>query len=342
MGAVSRSKAMFDIFKRVIEKGQTRPILIICLCVFAIITELILISFQPTKGNAFDKKDVLYLDMIRNYGDNIPLQFPIDVYATANGDIYIIDSGPNKIWIFNEDLLPVSMIDKKNGLNYPISIAVDKKGMIFVSEATPEEKHKGRITIFDPIGRKKGTIQFKGFPGVEKFMARDMAIDEEGNLYLAGGSSGPVVIISSDGSFVRTIQPINITKEGKEIRADITRVDLKGDLIYLLSELQGQVYVYNRKGDKINVFGKKGGSPGKLSRAQGLAVDPMDGIIYVMDYMRHTLLIYDTSGSFMNEFGGEGWGPGWFNYPKDICIDTQGRLFVADAFNKRVQIFKTR
>ncbi len=44
----------------------------------------------------------------------------------------------------------------------------------------------------------------------------------------------------------------------------------------------------------------------------------------------------------MNEFGGEGWGPGWFNYPKDICVDTQGRLFVADAFNKRVQIFRTR
>ncbi len=67
-------------------------------------------------------------------------------------------------------------------------------------------------------------------------------------------------------------------------------MDIKGELIYLLSELQGQVYVYNRKGDKINVFGKKGGSPGKLSRAQGLAVDPVEGIIYVMDYLRHTLL----------------------------------------------------
>jgi tripartite motif-containing protein 2/3/tripartite motif-containing protein 71 len=61
-----------------------------------------------------------------------------------------------------------------------------------------------------------------------------------------------------------------------------------------------------------------------------------------MDYMRHTLLIYDSSGSFLNEFGGAGWGPGWFSYPKDICIDNLGRLFVADTFNQRVQVFQTR
>jgi DNA-binding beta-propeller fold protein YncE len=335
---------MFNSLRQLIEKRQINPSLVICLCIIAIIIGFlfILISFQPTRLNAFDKKDIQYLDMIKNYGDNISFKFPIDVYAAKNGDIYIIDSGPNKIWIFNDNLLPVSTIDKKNGLDYPISIAVDKKGMIFVSEATPDKKQKGSITIFDPIGRKKGTLQFEGFPGFETFVARDMAIDEEGNLYLAGGSSGPLIIMTSDGNFVKSIQPVRKTKAGKEINADVTRVDLKEDLIYLLSEWEGQIYVYNRKGDEVNVFGKKGGSPGKLNRAQGLAVDPRDGIIYVMDYMRHTLLIYDSSGSFMNEFGGEGWGPGWFNYPKDICIDNQGRLFVADAFNKRVQIFKTR
>lgn len=335
---------MFNSLRQFIKKMQIYPSLGICFCIIAILIGLssTLISFQAAPLNAFDKKDIIYLDMIKTYGDNKSFQFPIDVYAAENGDIYIIDNGPNKIWIFNEHLLPLSIIDKTNGLDYPISIAVDKKGMIYVSESTPDKKHKGSITVFDPIGRKKRTIQFEGFPEFETFVARDMAIDEEGNLYLAGGSSGPLVIMTSDGNFVKSIQPIKRTKTGKVINADVTRVDLREDLIYLLSEWEGQIYVYNRKGDEVNVFGKKGGSPGKLNRAQGLAVDPRDGIIYVMDYMRHTLLIYDPSGSFMNEFGGEGWGPGWFNYPKDICIDNQGRLFVADAFNKRVQIFKTR
>ncbi len=206
MGAISRPNAMFNLIKRIIEKRRRHPFFIICFRVFAanIIAFLfILISFQPVILNAFDKRDVLYLDMIKNYEDNISLQFPVDVYTTENGDIYIIDSGPNRIWIFNRKLLPISMIDKKNGLNYPISIAVDKKGMIFVSEATPEEKHKGCITIFDPIGRKKGTIQFEGFAGNETFVARDMAVDEDGNLYLAGGSSGPLVIISPMGASLK-------------------------------------------------------------------------------------------------------------------------------------------
>jgi sugar lactone lactonase YvrE len=334
---------MLNILEQITGKRQSYPFLIIYYYIFIIIEVLCLfMSFQPTTLNAFDKIEIRYLDMIKTPGGSTSFQFPIDVYTTENGDIYILDSGPNKIWIFDKYLLPLSVIDKANGLKYPISFAVDAKGMVFVSEETPGEKHKGRITIFDHIGRKKGTIQFEGFPGVETFMARDMAIDEEGNLYLAGGSSGSLVIISADGNLVKTIQPIKMTKEGKEINADVTRVDIKGDRIYLLSEWLGQVYVYNRKGDKVGEFGRKGGSPGKMSRAQGLAVDPKEGIIYVMDYMRHTLLIYDSSGNFMNEFGGEGWEPGWFTYPKDICVDTQGRLFVADAFNKRVQIFKTR
>lgn len=339
---------MLESFRQTGEKGNKYSFLLMCPNVISLISFLFLISspflfFLPAPSHGFNKKEIRYLDMIKGYADNISLQFPIDVYASEDGDIYILDSGIHMILIFNKDLLPISVIDKTNGLNYPITLAVNDKGMVFVSEETPNQKQKGLIKVFDSLGRKKEVIHFEGFPGAESFVARDMAIDENGNLYLAGGQSGLLVVLSKDGKFLMNIQlPIEKIRDGKEQKSDVSRVGLKGDHIYLLSEWQGHVYVYNRKGDKVSVFGKKGGSPGKLSRAQGLAIDPEEGVTYVMDYMRHTLLIYDSTGGFMNEFGGKGWGPGWFNYPKDICIDSQGRLFVADTFNKRVQVFQTR
>jgi len=303
---------------------------------------ILFLVFTLLPGNAFDIKEITYLHMIKSYGDDFPVQFPVDICAAENGDIYILDAGLNKILIFNKDLVPISVLHKSNGLKNPVSIAVDNKGMIYISEILHNEKRKGHIAILDPLGRKKKVLHFEGFPEAENFVAADIAIDEGGNLYLAGGTSGPLIILSGDGRFIRAIQPVEHTESGEESKADVARVALKDDLIYLLSEWHGHVYLYTKGGEKTKVFGKKGGSPGKLSRAQGLAVDPIEGKTYVMDYLRHTILLFDASGTFVREYGGEGWDPGWFSYPRDICLDKQGRLFVADTFNKRIQVFQTR
>ncbi len=162
------------------EKGQRHPFSITCHYMFYLIALSCLLSIlfmmsSPAASHAFDKKKIQYLDMIKTSNDNISLKFPTDVYTTQNSDIYILDAGLQMILIFDKDLLPVSVIDKTNGLKHPMSIAVDKKGMIYVSEETPGEKHKGWIAVFDPLGRKKKTIKFEGFPGAETFVARVMS-----------------------------------------------------------------------------------------------------------------------------------------------------------------------
>ena len=118
-------------------------------------------------------------------------------------------------------------------------------------------------------------------------------------------------------------------------------LDNKGN-IYLLSEIEGRVYIYDQNRKFVSKFGEKGGSTGKLSRPRALAIDSLNGNLFVVDYMRHVITIYTSDGSYYHEFGGLGWKPGWFQHPNDIAVDSKGRLFVADFFNNRVQIFKTR
>ena len=44
-------------------------------------------------------------------------------------------------------------------------------------------------------------------------------------------------------------------------------------------------------------------------------------------------------GIFVKAWGRKGSGPGEFDAPHSITIDSQGRLFVADRANSRIQIF---
>jgi hypothetical protein len=48
---------------------------------------------------------------------------------------------------------------------------------------------------------------------------------------------------------------------------------------------------------------------------------------------------FTKDGTFVKSFGRWGSGPGEFKTPHDIALDAQGRLFVADRGNMRIQIF---
>ena len=48
---------------------------------------------------------------------------------------------------------------------------------------------------------------------------------------------------------------------------------------------------------------------------------------------------FSKDGEFLKEWGGPGTGPGQFDEPHCLAFDSQGRLFVGDRVNERIQIF---
>jgi sugar lactone lactonase YvrE len=64
------------------------------------------------------------------------------------------------------------------------------------------------------------------------------------------------------------------------------------------------------------------------------------GDIFVADgHINNRVVKYSADGQFLMAWGQAGTGPGEFNMPHSIDIDSQGRVFVADRGNNRVQIF---
>jgi hypothetical protein len=65
------------------------------------------------------------------------------------------------------------------------------------------------------------------------------------------------------------------------------------------------------------------------------------GNIYIADGMgtNNRVAKFDKDGRFIRHWGSTGTAPGQFNGVKALALDAQGNVYVADAGNKRIQVF---
>jgi DNA-binding beta-propeller fold protein YncE len=65
-----------------------------------------------------------------------------------------------------------------------------------------------------------------------------------------------------------------------------------------------------------------------------------DGNVLVMDTGNKRIKVYDSEGNFISQYGEFGFEAGQFDEPVGMSLDRQlGRLYVADTWNQRVQVF---
>ncbi|MFC3746080.1 S-layer homology domain-containing protein [Paenibacillus sp. GCM10012306] len=158
-----------------------------------------------------------------------------------------------------------------------------------------------------------------------------MAIDQEGNLYVADTMNSRVQKFTSNGQFLQ-------------------QWDIDG-MVYgmpraIAVDHSGLVYVNNGQGN-IRVFQSDGTERRRLidrnflnAGVLGMAVD-QEGNVYVSNAGLHQVRKYDPTGQVLLTWGSRGAGPGEFNAPSGIAIDREGTIFIADPGNFRIQKFDT-
>jgi len=127
-------------------------------------------------------------------------------------------------------------------------------------------------------------------------------------------------------------------------------VDTEGNL--WLADAQGngsighQVFKFSPDGEILMTLGEKGVSgsgPNLLNQPNDVVIDPNDGDIFVSEShrggMNNRIVHYSADGTYIKQWGSKGSGPGQFSEPHTIAMDSQGRLFVGDRENNRIQIF---
>lgn len=106
-----------------------------------------------------------------------------------------------------------------------------------------------------------------------------------------------------------------------------------------------EIIKFSPDGEVLMRLGEKG-NPGQ-SRTQFLRPSDMlvapDGSIFVVDGHHadgnNRVVKFDDEGNYLLEWGGTGTADGEFRDPHALAMDSQGRLFVGDRANSRLQIF---
>jgi sugar lactone lactonase YvrE len=107
-----------------------------------------------------------------------------------------------------------------------------------------------------------------------------------------------------------------------------------------------QVFKFSQAGEvllALGTAGEPGDPPERLNNPTDVIIAP-NGDIFVTEGHSNAnppgrISKFSADGTFIKTFGSFGEGPGQFRTPHGMAFDSQGRLFVADRGNNRVQVF---
>ncbi|TAK67056.1 MAG: 6-bladed beta-propeller [Betaproteobacteria bacterium] len=133
---------------------------------------------------------------------------------------------------------------------------------------------------------------------------------------------------------------IGIDEPGKLSKPLGIDVDRQGNL-YVADNGARAILIY----DKDGKFLRKIGDPKWFDRLANVTVDPKGDRVYLVDVggvtsQQHRVRVINaSSGEPLFDFGKRGKDPGDFNFPRDMVVGKDGRLYIVDSGNFRVQIF---
>jgi DNA-binding beta-propeller fold protein YncE len=164
-----------------------------------------------------------------------------------------------------------------------------------------------------------------------------VATDAADRVYVCHRGPRPVLVFDRDGRFLRSWgDDVLKTPHG-------LRIDGEGH-VWLTDIGNHQILKFDAGGKLLLSLGQKG-KPGeatdRFDRPTDVAVAP-SGEFYVSDgYGNSRVVKFAKDGTFLKQWGKKGTAAGEFNLPHAIVRDGQGRLYVGDRENNRIQIFDT-
>ncbi len=188
-------------------------------------------------------------------------------------------------------------------------------------------------------------------PGWAFVEVAGVATDSHDRVYVFNRGEHPLMVFDREGRFLTS------WAEGLFVRAHGIFIG-PDDAVYCTDDLDQTVRKFTPEGRLLLTLGTRGqasdtgingidyrtiqraGPP--FHRPTNLAL-AADGSMYVTDgYGNARVHKFAPDGRLLFSWGEPGSGPGQFNLPHGIAVDREGRVYVADRENSRIQVFSPK
>ncbi len=161
---------------------------------------------------------------------------------------------------------------------------------------------------------------------------RGLDTTKDGKLYITDTAKGDVFIFDIANKKVTSLKKMGLRGLYKPIGVAI--------------DATGRLFVSDSQSDRVHVVDPDGIPQDPLEpnipfkQPTGLAIDMENQRLYVVDTHNHHIVVFDLETlEHLQTIGRRGDDEGEFNFPSNITIGANGKLYVVDTMNGRVQSF---
>jgi DNA-binding beta-propeller fold protein YncE len=225
-------------------------------------------------------------------------------------------------------------------------VAVNSKRDIFVYTRS------GRTELleFDPQGNYMRSIG-KGLYGF--VFAHSVKVDSYGDIWCVDEGSNMVIEFSQEGRVLMVLgrrpEPSEHLLPGQALptwmfnRPTDVAWDEAGDIFVSDGYGNSRVVKYDRFGDWIKEWGRKGAAPGEFNTPHSIAVD-VRGHVYIADRGNRRIQVFDSNGTFLKQWTGIGapWAICITPAPNQVLYSSDsvpGRIYKLDLNGRILGVF---
>jgi DNA-binding beta-propeller fold protein YncE len=221
------------------------------------------------------------------------LSKPLGIDIDRSGVLYVADANLKTIMLYDKDGKFLRKVGGAKWFDRLTSVTVDPKGeRIYAVDIGGVQSEKHQVRVFDARnGQHLFDIGKRGRDTGEFNLPRDVAIGNNGELYVVDGGNFRVQAFDRDGKYLRTFGTIG-RNLGSFARPKEVATDREGN-VYVVDTAFGNFQIFTPKGELLLFVGDRSeqDGPAKYMLPSGIYVDE-DGRVYMVDQWFRKVDVY--------------------------------------------------